>query len=274
MTEKAKPAPNTRLRSERERRGWTREYVAGKIGGEVRTIGRWERGTTSPSPFYRQRLCELFEMDAEALGFFKNTTTQDRESFGQQDEETNRGRELDVPTKQGFLSHMISQSNLAKFMVLGGVVVTMSLLFWVLLFRLLMAAPIPYPPNTQTAQPSPFPQTPHARPPIKPGGLWVNPANGQIVHRVMHFEAKAYPTNAGDPPIDHVNFTVTWPGGHWQVACIAYPLAPENVFWCDTNLHQLGAPDGQVTVSFDVYDRDGNKNFAPNGKHMIMYYAV
>ncbi len=274
MTEKAKPVPNTRLRSERERRGWTREYVADKIGGEVRTIGRWERGTTSPSPFYRQRLCELFEMDAEALGFFKDTTAQDQERLGQQDEETNTGRELDVPTKQGFLSHMIGQSNLTKLLVVGGVVVTMSLLFWVLLFRLLMTAPIPYPPNTPTAQPSPFPQTQHTKPPIKPGGVWVNPANGQVVHGVMHFAAHAYPTNFGDPAIDHVNFTVTWPGGHWQVACVAYPPAIEDIFRCDVSLHQLGAPDGRVTVSFDVYDRDGNTNFAPNGEHMIMYYVV
>ena len=40
------------------------------------------------------------------------------------------------------------------------------------------------------------------------------------------------------------------------------------------NLSRIGAPDGQVTVSFDVYDRDGNVNSAPNGEHMIMYYAV
>jgi hypothetical protein len=30
-------------------------------------------------------------MDAEALGFFKDTTAQDPERLGQQDEETNRG---------------------------------------------------------------------------------------------------------------------------------------------------------------------------------------
>ena len=40
------------------------------------------------------------------------------------------------------------------------------------------------------------------------------------------------------------------------------------------NLSRIGAPDGQVTVSFDVYDRDGNVNSAPNGEHMIMYYTV
>jgi DNA-binding XRE family transcriptional regulator len=130
---KEKPGPNKRLRSERERRGWTRNYVADKIGSDTRTVGRWERGTTSPH---------------------------------------------------------------------------------------------------------------------------------------------VYPTNFGDPAIDHVNFTVTWPGSHWQVACIAYPPTAGDIFRCDVNLIQLGTPHGQVTVSFDVYDQAGNVNFAPNGVHMIMYYAV
>ncbi|MFL5654776.1 MAG: hypothetical protein ACJ8CB_11455 [Ktedonobacteraceae bacterium] len=32
--------------------------------------------------------------------------------------------------------------------------------------------------------------------------MWVNPANGQVVHGVIHFAAKAYPTNPGDPAIN------------------------------------------------------------------------
>src|SRR5436309_3191888 len=111
-----------------------------------------------------------------------------------------------------------------------------------------MSVPIQNVSGTPTVQPSSFVQTPRTKPPIKPGGVWVNPANAQIVHGVMHFAAHAYPTNFGDPPIDHVNFTVTWPGGHWQVACIAYPPTAGDIFRCDVNLHQLGAPDGQVTV--------------------------
>src|SRR5437588_10956442 len=53
-----KALPNNRLRHEREQRGWTREYVAEQIGcPEPKTVGRWERGTTFPSPHYRQKLC-------------------------------------------------------------------------------------------------------------------------------------------------------------------------------------------------------------------------
>lgn len=60
-----KPMPNVRLRSEREKRGWSRDYVAENIGSDLRSVGRWERGTTSPTPYYRQALCELFGMNRE-----------------------------------------------------------------------------------------------------------------------------------------------------------------------------------------------------------------
>jgi transcriptional regulator with XRE-family HTH domain len=59
-----------RLRQERERRGWSRNYVAERIQVDVVTIGRWERGQRLPYPIYRQKLCDLFEMNAEQLGLF------------------------------------------------------------------------------------------------------------------------------------------------------------------------------------------------------------
>jgi len=209
-------------------------------------------------------------MDAEELGLFEA----EQEQVTQPDEEMSSREEAGSPPLSFMFGRGSFSKLLALLLALLGVVIVISVLLSIFLSRLFIAVPIPNGSHTPTVQPTISLQTPHARAPIKPGGLWVNPANRQIVHGVMHFEAKAYPTNAGDPPIDHVNFTVTWPGGHWQVACIAYPPAPENVFRCDTNLHQLGAPDGQVTVSFDVYDQNGNTSFAPNGEHMIMYYAV
>ena len=65
--------PNTaipRLRQERERRGWSREYIAEHIEVDKVTVGRWERGERVPHPIYRQKLCALFDMDAEHLGLF------------------------------------------------------------------------------------------------------------------------------------------------------------------------------------------------------------
>ncbi len=59
-----------RLRQERERRGWSRNYVAEQIKVDVVTVGRWERGEQLPHPVYRQQLCDLFEMNAEDLGLF------------------------------------------------------------------------------------------------------------------------------------------------------------------------------------------------------------
>ncbi len=93
----------------------------------------------------------------------------------------------------------------------------------------------------------------------------------------MHFAAYAYPTNKGDPAINHVDFTAYWQGvdpRRWVIACVARVPVQLDVFACDANLWLLGAPPGQIIISFDVYDRQGNVNFSPNGKHMVVYVAV
>ena len=64
------PIPNLRLRAEREQRKWSRSYMAEKLDlGDPKTIGRWERGAALPSPHFRRKLCELFALSAEELGF-------------------------------------------------------------------------------------------------------------------------------------------------------------------------------------------------------------
>ena len=66
-----KMLPNEQLRRERQRRGWSREYVAEQIGvADPKTIGRWERGVAFPSSFFLQKLCNLFGMLAQDLGLF------------------------------------------------------------------------------------------------------------------------------------------------------------------------------------------------------------
>ena len=57
------------LKRERQLRGWSQEDVATRIGSDPKTVGRWERGLTFPSPYFQQRLVDLFGKDAEALGF-------------------------------------------------------------------------------------------------------------------------------------------------------------------------------------------------------------
>jgi len=64
--------PNEQLRRERQRRGWSREYVAEQIGlADAKTIGRWERGAAFPSSYFLQKLCTLFGMLAQDLGLYQ-----------------------------------------------------------------------------------------------------------------------------------------------------------------------------------------------------------
>ncbi|GHO61213.1 hypothetical protein KSC_001050 [Ktedonobacter sp. SOSP1-52] len=60
--------PNAQLKEERLLRGWSQQYVAEQLGADYYYISRWERGTTSPSPYYRQKLCTLFGKTARELG--------------------------------------------------------------------------------------------------------------------------------------------------------------------------------------------------------------
>lgn len=108
----------------------------------------------------------------------------------------------------------------------------------------------------------------------RPGGVWAAPSNGQTVTNSMHLAAHAYPSKSGDPPIDHVNFTLWWPAlgpqhGHWKPVC--QPTAPSvgDLYTCDAGLNQVGAPPGDIWTSFDVYDRQGGSTLAPNGIHTV-----
>ena len=68
---KAKSAQNIKLRRERELRGWSQANVAEKIDAQARLVMRWEMGYAFPSPYYRQKLCLLFEKNAEELGLIR-----------------------------------------------------------------------------------------------------------------------------------------------------------------------------------------------------------
>lgn len=59
---------NDYLKREREIRGWSQARLAQEIGTTAVNIGRWERGASIPSPYFRERLCITFGKDAQALG--------------------------------------------------------------------------------------------------------------------------------------------------------------------------------------------------------------
>ncbi len=58
---------NTSLKQAREERGWSQKDVAEKIGTDSKTVSRWERRVTYPSPYFRQKLSTLFEKNLREL---------------------------------------------------------------------------------------------------------------------------------------------------------------------------------------------------------------
>ena len=64
----AKATLKHRLSTERLRRHWSQLEVADQIGTTPGNVSRWERGITSPGPYFRTKLCELFGMSARELG--------------------------------------------------------------------------------------------------------------------------------------------------------------------------------------------------------------
>jgi transcriptional regulator with XRE-family HTH domain len=72
---------NELLRRARVLRGWSQQRVADHINqllGAARAdrelVDRWEAGKRTPSPFYRERLCQVFTMTAEELGLVELPT--------------------------------------------------------------------------------------------------------------------------------------------------------------------------------------------------------
>jgi transcriptional regulator with XRE-family HTH domain len=71
-TSEVKVYPNDLLKHERDLRGWSFKDVADRIAcPDVRLVRRWERGDVFPGSEYRQKLCQLFEKNAEELGLLK-----------------------------------------------------------------------------------------------------------------------------------------------------------------------------------------------------------
>ncbi len=82
MKKAAVATPNLRLKEARELRGWSQKYVADEIGADRYYLSRWEHGTASPSPYYRQKLCELFGKDARELGLIREKDTKRPQKTG------------------------------------------------------------------------------------------------------------------------------------------------------------------------------------------------
>src|SRR2546428_4397715 len=71
MEKPEKGNPNQRLKRARQQHGWSQEALAERIGAHEKNVSKWERGISSPGPYFQEKLCELFGMSAVELGFFK-----------------------------------------------------------------------------------------------------------------------------------------------------------------------------------------------------------
>jgi transcriptional regulator with XRE-family HTH domain len=68
MKKAAQATPNKYLLSERLKYHWSQKEVAAMLGTTRINISRWECGMTTPSPYFRQRLIQLFDKTKEELG--------------------------------------------------------------------------------------------------------------------------------------------------------------------------------------------------------------
>ncbi|MBV9689167.1 MAG: helix-turn-helix transcriptional regulator [Ktedonobacteraceae bacterium] len=69
-----------KLKYERELRGWSQQDLASRLGTDAARVNKWENGIAFPRAYFRQKLIELFEKDAEELGLLgeQSTTTEEK----------------------------------------------------------------------------------------------------------------------------------------------------------------------------------------------------
>ena len=63
----------SKLKQEREQRGWTQSELAERIGTTQVNVSRWEKSITVPGPYYRQKLAEIFAKSIKELGFISQS---------------------------------------------------------------------------------------------------------------------------------------------------------------------------------------------------------
>jgi transcriptional regulator with XRE-family HTH domain len=124
--------PNQALKRARERKGWTQQVLADKLGTVPLTINRWEQGKAFPGPFNRARLCEVFESTADELGLVKEVPPEEQDATEEQPPEA-----LPHPVPPP----VMKSSNLRGVLLIG---IGLGLLIGMSLFFLLPRQPSPH----------------------------------------------------------------------------------------------------------------------------------
>ena len=66
--DKSTKTPRRLLIAARKERLWSQQELASLLGTTQHNISRWEQSTTTPSPYFSKKLCELFGKSAQELG--------------------------------------------------------------------------------------------------------------------------------------------------------------------------------------------------------------
>jgi WD40 repeat protein/transcriptional regulator with XRE-family HTH domain len=119
------------LKRERERRGWSQNDLASRLGCEVKTVQRWESSKVHPGPFNRQRIFELFGKDAETFGLLDDSQEDTpqvsqapvpvvREDWGEAPDVTNfYGRERECAELEKWITE--EQCHVVAVLGMGGI---------------------------------------------------------------------------------------------------------------------------------------------------------
>jgi transcriptional regulator with XRE-family HTH domain len=264
------------LTREREIRGLSQQDVAHAVDASLRNYQRWESGETFPQPYSLRKLQGFFgECINEVMVYDPQEypLQDDRILAGDQNEpeEASPQEEQDDQSTPELLSETDNRtaetannerqtSPITHITTKHYLPVLCTIVFMLILIVIGFVLFIHITNLGRSTT-------------IKPGGAWFSP-RGDTVGDVISFAVYAYPTHPGDPAIDHVNFTIYWQGvdpRQWIIACVAHKPIRDDLYACTANLRKLGTPAGKMIISFDVYDRKGNKNLAPNGEHIVIY---
>ena len=71
----SKPTPNDLLRRHRKLHAWSQEKLADLVQTDASLVRKWERGVVTPRPYHQEKLCDLFGVTADQLGFIEPWVT-------------------------------------------------------------------------------------------------------------------------------------------------------------------------------------------------------